>query len=180
MRPFKSVTIVKYPLDLVWITIRDRLSELAPFMDDIEKVICLEREEQPDGTIRLVNLWQVNPKLPALRVADLSPEALAWIDRAEWQVHNYECSWRIESHLLPEHIQCLGRTRYEPAIGGRGTRITFEGQLEMTTHNLAGVPFFLDGTLLKGIELLATTLIPKNLRKLTEAVSVFLDKTRAS
>lgn len=180
MKTFSSVTIVKYPLDLVWSTVRDRLPELVPLMEDIEKVTQLKREETPDGTVLFDNLWQANPKLPAVIAANLSPDKLAWIDRAEWRPESYECHWRIEPRFLPDQIQCWGKARYEPALGGRGTRITFEGQLGIGAQNTAGLPAFMDGSLLSGFEALASSLIPKNMRKLTEAVSEFLDKTASS
>ena len=174
MKPFNSVSIVKHPVDLVWETIRDRLPELVPFMEDMEKITQLKREELPDGVVRLDNLWQANPRLPLIQSAHLKPEMFAWVDRAEWRPQSHECHWKIESRFLPESLQCWGLARYEPAIGGRGTRVTFEGQLGLSAPNQPGMAF-LDGSLVKGFETLAGSLIPKNMRKLTEAVGVFLD-----
>jgi hypothetical protein len=175
MKPFKNVTIVKYPLKPVWTTIRDNLPDLVPLMEDVEKIIPLGRQDQSDGAVRIDNLWQANPRLLNLIKVNLSPENLAWVDRSEWREGTYECHWRIEPRFLPEHIQSWGLARYEPAIGGRGTRITFEGQIGASGAARAALPSFLDGTLLKGFEVLAGSLIPANLRKLTEAVSVYLD-----
>ena len=175
MKPFNSISIVKFPLDLVWTTIRDRLPELVPYMEDMEKITQIKREDQPEGIVRLDNLWQANPKLPMLQSLQLKPEMFAWIDRAEWREKSHECHWQIESQYLPDSLECRGLARYEPAIGGRGTRVTFEGQLVISTNNLPGLAV-LDGTLMKGFESLASSLIPKNMRKLTEAVGIFLDQ----
>ena len=175
MKPFNSVTIVKFPLDLVWISIRDRLPELVPFMEDMEKITQLKREDLPGGIVRLDNLWQANPKLPILQSLNLKPEMFAWIDRAEWQDESYECRWEIESQYLADSLECRGVTHYEPAMGGRGTRVNFEGQLGIGSISLPGIAY-LDGSYLKGFEALASSLIPKNLRKMTTAVEVLLKK----
>ena len=175
MKPFKSITIVKYPLQSVWATIRDNLPGLVPLMEDVEKVTLLDRQEQSNGTVRIDNLWQANPRLLALLKLNLNPENLAWVDRSEWHTPVFECHWRIEPRFMPEHIQSWGVARYEPAIGGRGTRITFEGQIGAVNNGSGVLPSFLDGPRLRGFETLAGSLIPNNLRKLTEAVSVYLD-----
>jgi hypothetical protein len=174
MKAFKSIIIVKHPLDPVWTTIRDRLSDLAPFVDDIERITVMERHEEPDGTIRLVNVWKANPPIPALLSSVINPEILAWTDRAEYLTRRHECVWRIEPHFFPERTRCSGVTRYEAAIGGRGTRITFEGKLDVTASNMAGVPAFMEGAIARGIESFVTALIPKNFRKLTDALATYL------
>ncbi len=176
MKPFKSVMIVKHPLDLVWLTIRDRLPELVPLLDDVKQITVLERVEKVEGGIYLVNLWRTEPQLPALLASEIKPEMMAWIDQADWQSASYECQWRIEPKFLPEVTTCSGLTIYQPAMGGRGTRITFKGALDLNSRNLSGVPSFVGDTLLKGVESFATSLIPKNFRKLTEAASRFLDE----
>jgi hypothetical protein len=175
MKPFSSIAIVKHPLDLVWVTIRDRLPELVPFIEDMEQITQLKREELPEGIVKLDNLWQANLKLPVLQFAKLKPEMFAWIDQAEWREHTHECHWEIKAQYLPDSLECRGVARYQPAIGGRGTRVTFEGQLGVSAVNLPGLGM-LDGSFLKGFESLASSLIPKNMRKLTEAVGGFLDQ----
>ena len=176
MKTFKSVPVVKYPLALVWTTVRDRLPELVPLMDDIDSVMVVERAENPDGTVRLVNLWKAKLQIPPMLTSVILPDRLAWTDRAEWQPQRYECHWRIEPQFLPDQTQYAGMTRYEAAIGGRGTRMTFEGQLDVPTRGLLDSSPLLEGALAKGVESVVTTLIPKNFQKLAHAVSTFLDK----
>ena len=176
MKTFKSVAIVKYPLALVWTTVRDRLPELVPLMDDIEAVTVVERTEEPDGTIRLVNLWKARLQIPPMLASAIPADKLVWTDRAEWQPRSYECHWRIEPAFLPAQTQYAGLTRYEAAIGGRGTRMTFEGQLDVPSRGLLGGSLLLEGALAKGVESVVTTLIPKNYQKLAQALSTFLDK----
>jgi hypothetical protein len=175
MKDFKSIVIITHPLDLVWQTIRDRLPELAQMLDDIEKVTITERREESDGTINLVNLWQAKPQIPSLLSSAINPDMFAWTDHAQWKPQAYECHWRIEPQFLADSTRCSGVTHYEPAIGGRGTKITFTGEFEIAARKFAGIPSFLDGTIVKAIESFVTSMIPRNFRKLTQVAGTVLD-----
>jgi hypothetical protein len=60
-------------------------------------------------------------------------------------------------------------------MGGRGTRITFETDIELQTRDLPGVPAVLEGTVSKAIESFVAVLIPQNFRKVAQAVGGLLD-----
>jgi hypothetical protein len=175
MKDFKSIVVVTHPLDLVWKTIRDRLPELVLLLDDIEQVTVVERQEEADGTVKLVNLWKAKPQIPSMLSSAINPAMFAWTDHAQWMPHAHECRWRIEPQFLAERTRCTGTTRYETAMAGRGTKITFGGEFDIAAHGLAGVPSFLDGTISKAIESFVTSLIPRNFRKLAQATGTFLD-----
>lgn len=176
----RSISIVRHPLDAVWTAIRDHLPELVRYLDDIESVTVQSREELPDGTVRLINVWRAKPKLPAIVASRIRPDMLSWTDRAEYRPAVLECHWNLEPHFFSERIRCPGVTRYEPAMGGRGTRVTFENDLQISLQHLPGVPSLLEGTLASGIESFVAALIPKNLRKLTDAAAKFLDATTST
>jgi hypothetical protein len=122
-----------------------------------------------------VNIWKARPKLPATVISYISPDMLAWTDYAIWPAKKFQCAWQIEPHFFTEHIHCHGVTRYEPALGGRGTRITFDGNVEITAASLPGVPATLENVVAQGIEAFLSALIPKNFRKVTEAMGKTLD-----
>jgi hypothetical protein len=171
----KTLTVLKHPMELVWITTRDRLPEIVPLLDDIESVTVHSREEKPGGIVKLVNVWKACPKLPAIVTSYLRPEMLAWNDYAEWSRRNFQCNWRMEAHFYADRIKCSGITRYEPAMGGRGTRITFVTNIELATHDLPGVPAVLEGAVSKAIEFFAAVLVPQNFRKVAHAIGGLLD-----
>lgn len=175
MKPFKTVAIVKHHPDIVSSIVRDRLPELVSFLDDIEQITVVERVEAPDGTVRLVNHWKANPPIPPMLASVIDPTMLAWLDRVEWNPSGLECRWRIEPQFLAGRTRCEGLTRYEPALGGKGTKIVFDGQLDVTARGLAGVPALVENMVSNGIEAFVTTLIPKNFRRLAEAISSYLD-----
>jgi len=178
MKEFKSIVVVTHPRTLVWETIRDGLPKLAPLLDDIENISVINRREEADGTVFLVNRWKANPKIPSLLQSVIDPSMFVWIDRAQWTASAYECKWRIETQFLPEGLKCDGVTSYEEAMGGKGTRITFAGHLSILPDKLARVPVYMESAVARGIESLVTTLIPKNFRKLSKAVGEFLDADR--
>src|SRR5204863_4905122 len=83
MKTFRSIAIVRHPPQAVAGVVRDRLGELASFLDDIESVACVERTALPDGSLRQVNSWAAAPRIsPAIaeRIGKL-----AWFDDAVWE-----------------------------------------------------------------------------------------------
>ena len=179
MHSFKSLIIVKHSPDRVWSSIRDRIKEIAPLMSDIESVKVLERDENEDGEVRFVNEWRLLWKLPAVANKIIDPGDLGWLDYAQWDRSRYVCNWRIEPFFHPESISCSGVTAYEPAIGGRGTRVTFQGDVEIDVANLAGISQSLSGPVSNVIENVVTTLVPRNFRKVFEAAEAWLNKQAA-
>lgn len=166
--------IVRHPPARVWTTIRDRLPELIPMLDDIEEVLVEARREERDGTVRIVNTWKAKPQIPSVLASIIRAEILAWTDRAEWRPGSLECHWRIEPHFHPERTRCHGITRYEQAIGGGGTRVTFEGVLEVSAASHSGISAFLQQSTLRAVESFVTGLIPKNFQKLVRAAAELL------
>src|SRR5689334_11138452 len=129
MKEFKTLAIVSHPRGVVWSTVRDRLADLLPFLTDIESITPENRATSPDGTVRLVNRWKARPKVPTTLSSVVSPELFAWEDHAEWRSASYECHWSVRVPFLFDAAPCSGVTRYGEALGGRGTRLTFEGTL---------------------------------------------------
>jgi nitrogen fixation protein len=178
MKPFKSIIIVKHPLDAVWTTIRDRMTELVPMLEEVASIIVVDRNSDADGTVRLVNEWRVRLSIPTALGSLVKPEMLGWTDRAEWRESTHECCWAVEPFFLPQAVRCAGTTLYEPAIGGRGTRITFAGTLDVDRMKLGAVPVSLGIPVSAALETIVTTAIPKSFRKTTDAVEKLLGPRR--
>jgi hypothetical protein len=81
----------------------------------------------------------------------------------------------MEPHFYPDRIKCCGVTHYEPAMAGRGTRITFLTNIELSVRDLPGVPAVLEDTVSKAIEFFVSVLVPQNFRKIAHAVGGLLD-----
>lgn len=167
----KTLSMVQHPRELVWGTMRDRLPEIIAGVEDVESVALVSRKET-GGAMLTEYLWQARPKLPALVAASVRPEMLCWTDRARWSPNDFVCTWEIEPHAFRENIQCRGTTRYEQAMGGRGTRITFTSdfQLGRARDGRLGNP------ILTMAEPILRGLIPKNFQKVVAAMNELLNR----
>lgn len=167
MKPFSTTSVLSHPLDAVWFEIRDHLPELVPQLADIRAVIPFERNSEGAIT-HIVNRWEADPKIPATLASALKIDAIHWIDRADWNDLTHECHWRIEPGFFADRIRCSGRTLYESAMGGRGTRITFRGELHVNSGSLMG------SAVASAVESFVTAVIPKNFQALANAAAATL------
>ena len=174
MKTFKALAVVKQPREEVWSAVRDRMADLVPLLDDVRDISVESRTEEDDGTVRLVNVWRADADIPALLRSVIKPEMLAWTDRAVWQPGSWECRWEIKPHFMGEATECTGTTRYEEAMGGRGTRLVFDGEFSVLANRLPGVTSLIGGPTARGIEAFVTALVPKNFQKLAKAVDAHL------
>lgn len=171
MTAFKSLAMTPHDRALVFATARDRLPELVHHLDDIESIEVLDRSESSDGTIKLVNRWRAKAKVPEALSSLVRPEMLAWTDHAAWNERDHVCNWHIETAFFADRIKCSGSTRYEVAMGGRGTRVTFDGDL-----SIANIPGPLGGVIAKGMEAFVAALVPASLRRVVQGVGAALGK----
>ena len=172
---FQTLALAKHPLPRIWGAMRDELSQLARHLDDIESITATERTESPEQ-ILIVNIWRAKPKLPEILARHVDTTKVAWTDRAVWDEKSKICRWRIEPHVFSSYFDCRGDTRFEPAMGGRGTRITFSGEAEIKIELVGnGVQKVIEDTLLKGAMSFTQGIISKNFRKIVDALETHLD-----
>ncbi len=178
MRDFRCLVGVRQPPQALAGAVRDLICRVGPSLEHVEKVATVARVERPDGSTALVHEWRVNPTLPAALNGVVTRDMLGWLDHAEWSSDLSGCEWRIEPFFMGEAIHCQGATRFEPAMGGRGTRATFEGRLEIDPAALSRLQLAWRAPASAAVELLIGTLIPKNFRKTVEAVSGLIEAER--
>ena len=131
-------------------------------------VANLYREIARDGEfdpIVLVNRWTARRQVPAMLQSALGTKTISWLDTALWDDAAWVCEWRIEPALLAGKIECAGRTCYEPAMAGRGTRVTFEGSFELQPGFLTGAGATFEPALIGFLETVVATMIPHNLSR---------------
>ena len=151
---------------------RDHLPELAGSIANIDEVREIERRTDPDGAVCIINEWCVRQQLPAALSAMLKVDKFSWLDRNRWDQSSGTCYWSIEPSTFGEHIACRGETGFASAMGGRGTRLTFAGELDIKPGllgTLGSVAPMLSGF----VESIVTTIIPRNLRAVAEAATEF-------
>lgn len=167
MKPFAAVAVLRIAPDLLCMRIRDRLSEIGEALYDIETIEELERRTETDG-VHIVNRWHARQRVPSLLRERLAVDEISWIDRAVWFDDGTGCDWSIEPSFGGGDITCAGSTRFTEAMGGRGVRVRFDGQLDMAPGFLAAIAGPFHGPVKMLVETIATTLIPKNLRTAAE------------
>lgn len=173
MKPFSTVAVLKHPRDQVYLAIRDRLPALADRIADIRSIETEQRTEQADGRVELVNTWRVDATVPAVLRGVIAQDQLAWTDRASWDPASWACTWRIEPHLHPDRVRCAGTTTFEPAMAGRGTRLTFAGSFEVV-GSIPGVPALIQGPAAAALEALVGGTIPRSFRRMVDVVQAEL------
>lgn len=172
MKTFRSLVVLQRPHAELWAIMRDHLSDCTGGVADIEEICEVERHVGDDGTVHVVNRWRVRQQMPASVRTMLKVGELAWLDRAVWDPASHICSWTIEPEFLGDHIGCSGETTFAPAMGGRGTRVTFSGTLDLRP-DLADALGNVGPLVFSVLESTATSLIPRNLRAVAEAAAAF-------
>ena len=175
MKEFRCLFGLRHPPARVAIGVRDWMGEVGPTLENVEQVSTVARVERPGGGAALVNEWRVNPELPAALNGLVTRDMMGWLDHSEWASDLSCCEWRIEPFFMSEAIDCRGATRFEAAMGGRGSRVTFEGRLDIDPAALATLPAMWRGAASVAVEMLIGTLIPRNFRKAVEAVGTRLE-----
>jgi hypothetical protein len=175
MKDFRCLVGVRHPPAALAGAVRDLIYEIGPSLESVEQIATVSRLERPDGVIELVNEWRINPALPSALDGIVTRDMLGWLDHAEWSSNLTECDWRVEPFFMGEAIRCRGATRFEQAMGGRGTRAVFEGQLDIDPSALASLQPAWRAPASLAIEFIIGTLIPRNFRKTVEAVSDLLE-----
>jgi hypothetical protein len=170
LKTFRSLVVLKRPQQELWTVMRDHLVEFAANIADIEEIRQIDRNVAEDGTVHIVNEWRVRQKVPTAVLGMLKIGEISWIDRAAW--NGTSCTWRIEPSFLREHIDCHGETEFATAMAGRGTRVTFAGELDLQPALFASLGA-LGPTVSGFVESLVTTIIPRNLRAVVEAAAEF-------
>lgn len=173
MTEFRALAVVKHPREMVWTAMRDRLPELVAYLPNVESVVVESRHEQPDGMVTLVNVWQASAQVPAMFQGVITADMLSWTDRAEWWAEQWECRWRIRAHAAQAAV-CTGVTRYEPAMGERGTKITLQGQMSFAPGIASVSEGLLAGAAPRGVESFVSSLVPSNFQKLAKAAGAYL------
>ncbi len=167
---FRTLTIVKHPLERVWETMRDRMPELAASLVDIAEIRETCREQLGDMVVRVVNEWQANVKLPAGLDKLVSAEMLRWTDHAEWDDASRVCRWRVVPRAFSGKLVSQGETRLTRVPNLAATRVEFEGSI-----TVQGDGTFLSHTVYaRALQQTISSLIPRNFQTLCREVDAYL------
>lgn len=163
---------IPFPRHLVYLTYRDKLPEVVPFLHDVRSIeVKLRRED--NGHIHLINEWHGGGEIPAAARALISEDMLSWTDFATWNDVEFSTHWRIETHAFHEAVHCKGQNHF--LADGDGTLIQSRGELMIDPHQLHGVPSLLAGMVGGIVEDFLSKKIGPNLQQTGEGVQHYLE-----
>src|SRR5437870_2465128 len=109
---FKTVSIVKFPVEITWQTMLNHLPDIAKDVDDLESIKEVERSNPTDDTTKVISVWCAKPKLPSMVMKYIKPDMLEWDDIALWKEKEKIIEWEIHSHHYYDELQCRGTTAF--------------------------------------------------------------------
>lgn len=169
----RSESRIRHPRVAVFRAYRDRLPELAPYLDDIKEIRVLSRKEEA-GVVNLHNEWVSDREIPSFAQKILKPEYLRWDDFAVWTEGAFTCDWTIKTRAFTDAVSCKGRNTF--VEDGQGTRVVLTGDLTIDLREIPGVPRLLAGTIAPQVEKFIISLITPNLEKVNASLQRFLDE----
>jgi len=163
---------IPFPRERVYATQRDRLPELASYLNDIKEIVVKEKKEE-GHIVRFVNEWRAGgADIPALAKSFIKPEMLKWLDHATWDANAYTCEWRTELGFLPGAINARGKNQWKE--DGNHTLVIIEGEIIVDAKKIPGVPGLMAGKIGETVEKFVVNLIEPNLKKTNQGVTRFL------
>ncbi len=170
---FEITEIIHHPTEEVYLTYRDRLPSLVPYLPNVDEVEVVEREELDQGP-RLLNRWCVTGSIPRSVRPFFKGKRLTYLDHARWSDEESLVRWSLEIGLFPDAVGCGGTNFFRQGSSPGTTEVSLTGALTVDLSKVAGVPRFFHGLAPK-IESFVLDRIRPNLSSVTRAVEQYLD-----
>jgi hypothetical protein len=170
----KTDVTLPFPRERVFVTYRDRLADLLPYLPNIRGLVVKSREDREGGEAYLVNVWSGGGEIPSVARAVVSESMLKWTDHATWRGRDFVCAWRTEVHAFPGALLSAGTNRFVEV--GEGTRIEFRGDLTCDASRVPGVPRLLARTINGTVEKIFVGKIAENLAAVGKGIGKLLEK----
>ena len=168
----RVVSEIPFPIEAVFLAMRDHMPELAEYMPNVDSIEVTERHEPSDGVIKLVNRWNAAAtEIPAVARPFIDASSVFWLDHATWKRDDNACDWRLEMGFMADRVDCTGRTSYHVIDEGR-TEMRIEGRLGLDLKGL--VPRLLLGKATASVEKFVSKLVQPNFEKTSNALTAYL------
>jgi len=159
----RMVMVVRHPRDRLREALCERTCDLARYLDGIESAELRSCETAADGLMRCVHVWRARSGVPPLLAPHVDGAFLEWVGRTEWRADDYRSRWVVEPRFLKHGALCEATMSLSPAIGGSGTRV----ELELDLDGLQGPA---------GFRTITTTILSTHFRKLVEAATRLIEE----
>ncbi|MSP55918.1 MAG: hypothetical protein EXR69_09995 [Myxococcales bacterium] len=176
-----SSSVIHHPRPRVFAAYRDELTEVVPFMTNVDAINVIKREEFCDspsvgkGPLRVTlhNEWVGRGEIPRAVQGIVKPEMIRWDDYAEWDEATWACRWELKVRVFRDSVRCSGTTRLL-ADGPSSTRVLVLGSLDIDLKEIPGVPRILAGTVKPAVEKFIVSLVTPNLEQMNVSLSSYL------
>lgn len=167
----ESSDIIEQPADKVYCTVRDHLTEIAPFLPNVEKITMESSDTIEDGK-KVLNRWYANVPVPGLLKKVLNPEMFSWLDRADWNDGQMTVEYVLESTFGQDLFDARGKNTFIDLGDGR-TELKLECDIEIYPEKVPGVPKLLAKKVGPAIESLLTQMLEPNLTSLGKGLKTY-------
>jgi hypothetical protein len=133
----QTTSVVPFPRSLVYVTFRDRLVELVPYLPQVRSITVKSRREE-GAQVHSTNEWQGTGEIPPLLRPWLSDDLLKWTEYNIWNNTEFTLQWRIETHAFSKAFHYAGENLFLEEDGQ--TIIESQGQLWVEPQQLQGIP----------------------------------------
>lgn len=165
-------TKIPFPRALVFETYRDQLLNLVPYLPNVRQIELKSRREL-QGQIFCINHWHGGGEIPAIARGILSNEMLCWTEHNIWDATTYGLTWRIETHVFTQAVNCAGENRFIETA--QGTLVENRGHLIIDPQKLDGIPDLLRGQVASVVEAFLTQKTTPNLLEMGQGVQRYLE-----
>lgn len=176
---FENVDAVGHPIERVFHLLRDDMTSLIPYLNDVDSIVVEKCETRDDGTMEIVNVWRgSDAKVPSMVKKFLKPDTISWTDYAIWTDDENDrprrANWRLEPRIGASLFTCTGTTSVIPD-GEHGCKIKIEGDLQVYPERLPGVPKLIAGRVRGKIEAFVVSLLIPNMQTMARGVQNYFD-----
>ncbi len=177
----ESKDIIDQPAELVYKLVRDEMPKIVPFLENVEKIETVSREELGNGRVKVVNHWHAKIEVPSLVKKFLKPEMFSWKDYAEWNDETYSVDYRLESFWANDLFDAKGTNYFQPYEGDPNkTLIKVTCDVVIHPEKIPGVPRLLAKKVMPAIESILKKAIGPNLTSLGKGLIGYFESQKGS
>jgi hypothetical protein len=162
---------IPFPIESVFLAMRDNLPELVQFMPNIHSIEILNRETTISGDISMLNKWNSATEIPKVVRSFIPQDKTYWLDSAVWSTEQKAADWSLEMGFMPERVTCTGTTSFH-MLGPQSTEMRAQGTLELNLKGL--VPRLLLRRSTSAVERFVRVLVQPNFEKTSDALIAYL------
>jgi hypothetical protein len=164
-------TNIPFPIESVFLAMRDELPELVQYMPNVQSLEILKRETTDTGNISILNKWTSATEIPKVVRSFIPKDKTYWLDRALWSNDRKTAEWELDMGFMSERINCTGTTSFH-VVDSNITEMRVQGNLDLDLKGL--VPRLILRKTTSAVERFVRVLVQPNFEKTSDALISYL------